>query len=70
VARSPSPPSRNTAELGAFAAGGFLVTAIGARGTLTYADGLSALAGFVGLLALLRVKESEPATEIAPVPPN
>lgn len=61
---------RNTAELGAFAAGGFLVTAIGARGTLAYAGGLSALAGFVGLLALLRLKESEPETEIAPVPPN
>jgi predicted MFS family arabinose efflux permease len=61
---------RNTAELGAFAAGGFLVTAIGARGTLAYAGGLSALAGLVGLLALLRLKESEPETEIAPVPPN
>ncbi|HKO38502.1 MAG TPA: MFS transporter [Solirubrobacterales bacterium] len=61
---------RNTAEIGAFAAGGFLVTAIGARGTLAYAGGLSALVGFVGLLALLRLKESEPETEIASVPPN
>jgi Na+/melibiose symporter-like transporter len=46
---------RNAAELGAFAAGGFLVVAIGARGTLAYAGGLSALAGLVGLLALLRM---------------
>ena len=46
---------RNTAELGAFAAGGLLVAAIGARGTLAYAGGLSALAGLLGLLALLRM---------------
>ncbi len=46
---------RNTAELGAFAAGGLLVAAIGARGTLAYAGGLSALAGALGLLALLRM---------------
>lgn len=46
---------RNTAELGAFAAGGLLVAAIGARGTLAYAGGLSALAGIVGVLALLRM---------------
>jgi predicted MFS family arabinose efflux permease len=46
---------RNSAELGAFAAGGLLVTAIGARGTLAYAGGLSALAGLVGLLVLLRM---------------
>lgn len=45
---------RNTAELGAFAAGGLLVAAIGARGTLAYAGGLSALAGALGLLALAR----------------
>lgn len=45
---------RNTAELGAFAAGGLLVVAIGARGTLAYAGGLSALAGLIGLLVLLR----------------
>lgn len=56
---------RNTAELGAFAAGGFLVTAIGARGTLAYAGGLSALVGLVGLLALLRLKQEEPATDMA-----
>lgn len=46
---------RNTAELGAFAAGGLLVALIGARGTLAYAGGLSALAGALGLLALLRM---------------
>lgn len=45
---------RNSAELGAFAAGGVLVAAIGARGTLAYAGGLSALAGAVGLIAMLR----------------
>lgn len=45
---------RNSAELGAFAAGGVLVAAIGARGTVAYAGGLSALAGLIGLLALLR----------------
>jgi len=46
---------RNSAELGAFAAGGLLVALIGARGTLAYAGGLSALAGIVGVLALLRM---------------
>jgi MFS family permease len=56
---------RNTAELGAFAAGGFLVTAIGARGTLAYAGGLSALVGLIGLLALLRLKQRAPATDMA-----
>lgn len=45
---------RNTAELGAFAAGGLLVATIGARGTLAYAGGLSALAGLIGLIVLLR----------------
>jgi Na+/melibiose symporter-like transporter len=52
---------RNTAELGAFAAGGLLVAAIGARGTLAYAGGLSALAGLIGVLALMRVRR-----ELAP----
>jgi MFS family permease len=56
---------RNTAELGAFAAGGFLVAAIGPRGTLAYAGGLSALAGIVGLLALLRLKQQAPAADTA-----
>ena len=46
---------RNTAELGAFAAGGVLVATIGARGALAYAGGLSALAGLIGVLALLRM---------------
>jgi Na+/melibiose symporter-like transporter len=46
---------RNTAELGSFAAGGLLVATIGARGTLAYAGGLSALVGLIGLLALLRM---------------
>jgi len=46
---------RNTAELGAFAAGGALVAVIGARGTLAYAGGLSALAGVIGVMALLRM---------------
>ena len=46
---------RNGAELGAFAAGGVLVAAIGPTGTLAYAGGLSALAGLVGLLALVRM---------------
>jgi len=46
---------RNTAELGAFAAGGLLVATIGARGTLAYAGGLSALAGIAGVVALLRM---------------
>jgi Na+/melibiose symporter-like transporter len=45
---------RNSAELGAFAAGGVLVAAIGARATLAFAGGLSALAGAIGLLVLLR----------------
>ncbi len=45
---------RNTAELAAFGIGGLLVAAIGARGTLAYAGGLSALAGALGLLVLLR----------------
>ncbi|HKP89953.1 MAG TPA: MFS transporter [Thermoleophilaceae bacterium] len=46
---------RNAAEIGAFAAGGLLVAAIGPRATLAYAGGLSALAGLVGLLVLLRM---------------
>jgi hypothetical protein len=46
---------RNSAEMGAFAAGGLLVAAIGPRGTLAYAGGLSALAGLAGLAALLRM---------------
>ena len=45
---------RNTAELGALAAGGVLVAAIGSRGTLWLAGGASALAGLVGLVLLPR----------------
>ncbi len=45
---------RNSAELGAFAAGGLLVAVIGPRGTVAYAGGLSALIGLIGLLVLVR----------------
>jgi predicted MFS family arabinose efflux permease len=61
---------RNSAELGAFAAGGFLVALIGPRGTLAYAGGLSALAGLIGLLALTRLKGEARTTEVASVPPS
>jgi hypothetical protein len=40
------------------------------RGTLLYAGGLSALAGLVGLLALVRLKQEALGTDIASVPPN
>ena len=46
---------RNAAELAAFAAGGLLVAAIGARGTVAYAGGLSAIVGLAGLTAMLRM---------------
>jgi hypothetical protein len=59
---------RNTAELAAFAAGGLLVAAIGARGTLAYAGGLSALAGLVGLLVLVRMQRGwVPTGPVGPV---
>jgi MFS family permease len=45
---------RNTAELGALAAGGVLVAAIGSKGTLWLAGGASALAGLAGLVLLPR----------------
>jgi hypothetical protein len=45
---------RNTAELVALALGGGLVAALGGRGTLWIAGGVSALAAVVGLLALGR----------------
>ena len=45
---------RNAAELGAFAVGGLLVAAAGARTTLAYAGGLAALCGVAGLLAAAR----------------
>jgi predicted MFS family arabinose efflux permease len=51
---------RNGAELAALAAGGILVTTVGARGTLWLAGGVSALAGIAGLVALRRVPRREP----------
>jgi len=58
---------RNTAELGALAAGGVLVAVIGAKGTLWLAGGASALAGLVGLALLhgregVEVPEADPST--------
>jgi hypothetical protein len=46
---------RNSAELAAFAAGGLLIAAIGARGTVAYAGGLAAVVGLAGLIAMLRM---------------
>ena len=43
---------RNSAELIALAAGGAFVAAVGARGTLLIAGGVSAAAGLAGLAAL------------------
>jgi Na+/melibiose symporter-like transporter len=58
---------RNAAELGAFAAGGLLVVAIGARGTLAYAGGLSALAGLIGLAVLVRMNRGwRPSGPVGP----
>ncbi len=58
---------RNSAELGAFAAGGMLVALIGPSGTLAYAGGLSAVAGLVGLLVLLRMQRGwVPAGPVGP----
>lgn len=48
---------RNTAELVALAAGGVLVTTVGARGTLWVAGGVSALAAIAGVVALARREE-------------
>jgi Na+/melibiose symporter-like transporter len=45
---------RNSAELGAFAAGGLLIATAGPRATIAFAGGLSALAGAAGLVLLLR----------------
>ena len=63
---------RNGAELGALAAGGVLVAALGARWTLLVAGGVSALAGLLGLVALPRVARGaavEPVEEPpAPAP--
>jgi MFS family permease len=52
---------RNTAELGAFAAGGLLVATIGPRLTLGYAGALSALVGVAGLVTLQRRRRRAPA---------
>jgi MFS family permease len=57
---------RNTAELGAFAAGGLLVTTIGARGTIGYAGGLSALVGLAGLYALARMRRRTAVPALSP----
>jgi MFS family permease len=51
---------RNTAELGAFAAGGLLIATAGPRATLLFAGGLSALAGAIGLMILLRRNRTVP----------
>lgn len=52
---------RNTAELVALAAGGALVTTVGARGTLWIAGGVSALAALAGVTALARRGETRVA---------
>jgi MFS family permease len=49
---------RNSAELAAFAAGGLLITAIGARGTVAYAGTLAALVGLAGLIVMRRISGS------------
>jgi MFS family permease len=49
---------RNTAELVALAAGGVLVTTLGARGTLWIAGGVSALAALVGVALLTRSRNA------------
>jgi len=49
---------RNSAELGAFAAGGLLVALIGPRSTLVYAGALAAVAGLAGLIVLLRMQRA------------
>ncbi|MFI5039630.1 MAG: MFS transporter [Solirubrobacterales bacterium] len=50
---------RNTAELVALAAGGVLVTTVGARGTLWIAGGVSAVAALAGVVALSRRRGEE-----------
>lgn len=56
---------RNTAELGAFAAGGLLIATAGPRATVLFAGGLSALAGATGLLLMLRRNRLAPPAEPA-----
>ena len=57
---------RNTAELVALAAGGFLVVTLGARATLVIAGAASAAAGLIGL-ALLRRRAAAAGSLAAPV---
>jgi hypothetical protein len=52
---------RNGAELGALAAGGLLVTLVGAKATLWIAGGVSAAAGLVGLAFLSRMRSRSQA---------
>jgi MFS family permease len=52
---------RNTAELVALAGGGILVAALGARGTLWIAGGVSAVAGLVGVMLLGSAQTPEAA---------
>jgi MFS family permease len=60
---------RNSAELAAFAAGGLLIAAIGARGTVAYAGGLAAIVGLAGLIAMLRMFRGwQPTGPIGPSP--
>jgi len=59
---------RNTAELGAFAAGGLLIATAGPRATLLFAGGLSAIAGATGLLLMLR-RNRAAAVATAPAGP-
>lgn len=60
---------RNTAELGAFAAGGLLIATAGPRATLLFAGGLSAIAGATGLLLMLR-RNRAAALATAPAAPQ
>ncbi len=55
---------RNTAELVALAAGGALVTTVGARGTLWIAGGVSAVAALAGVVALSRRGGEEPVAAV------
>jgi MFS family permease len=58
---------RNAAELVALAAGGVLVSAIGARSTLALAGAVPVAAALLGLAILLR--RVEPSTELSPAVP-
>jgi MFS family permease len=57
---------RNGAELGALAAGGVLVGLLGASWTLWLAGGLSALAGFAGLLVLASWRGRASEVDVSP----